>query len=798
MKSNTVSNQKAYQFIVLPYTGLQICRGFPTYIKEEKEIEKIWNLGKKIAARHAQDEAVQILCKHIAVNCEVDATGWIPCSHEEDVFFRITRTATSLLLDLLIDTRHGAGKQYKNKIPCLLEEKRFGLMRTSYTLATIFIEEHGEASGKRGTLLIDYGNSAITSIFYPTGGKTFENTVIPVNEPFDPNYKTRAVEGKRLLRSNVCLLRVPTNPDYEPWVVLGEPAADLIIKEPLCTYLFAPKKYVRHWPERLKAQEPSTTYRGVMGQRDGLHPMFRFVELGIKQLLESLISTLVNPSETSLSPEMYPLIERITLTYPQTWRECDREKFCETFRKIAQEYIYVDKKLIGEIPIEMICSEPVAVAAYLLWESIFYYGPDALKLMSSTLGNVDGEETLRILVLDIGGGSSDIAVVQVNWEVTNANDIDVRFRMIEAMRFNRAGDRLNHILVTALLDYFRKKYEIEESLDFEAEPNNLAFTISEKRTAITKLNELAEQAKVHLSQSEQPWLLEQSEEESLLAQGFRPLVKKETTADHLPFFELDRKTFAEWIRRDTQAIETNGEPGFMDIFLFLRDLGQTLKANGRPPHLAVLSGRTTRLPIIQKLAVEALDMPYHRVRTLQQLLPLTIHRPGHENPDKISVVAGAHRFRFGDNIRFIPLPGEKVFNRHIGSVRETPDGLKLNQVFANPGDSIPISVTSLKIAPLKDLRIGHSFRKDGLAQVIAVLSNPTTDEKEVSIDLLDDFTVKLNHGDEVTLAEWIPGGNDIIADNFFDTGKIDANPKDFIARTIVRDFNTVTRSGVEI
>lgn len=794
MKNTKPVEETAYQFIILPYTGLQICRGFPLARTLRKNSERIWEIGQKYAARFAGNETIRIISDHIAINRQLEATGWIPCNEQEQVYFRLTKAHSEICLDLLIDTRQGAGKQYKNKIHCLLEEG-FSFMKKRHTLATFYVEEHRQASGIRGNLLIDYGNTAVTALFSPTGKGPFNDTVIAINEPFDPLYKIRNEHERQILKANICFLKTSHNPDHDPWLVIGNRASELIKMEPVCTYLFAPKKYIRSWQDHLKALEPSTEYRGVIGQHDGLFPMLKFVRLGINQLLESVVSSLVNPKGTSHAPEMYPLIERIMLTYPLTWRESDRVLFQEMFQEASKKYIQVDRKLIDDVDIELVCSEPVAVAAYLLWESIFQYGLNSLKLMSSTLGNVDGESVLRILVLDIGGGSTDIAVVQVHWEKSESGNIDVQFQMIESMRFNRAGDRLNHIIVTSLMKFLREKYEITESLDFEAEPDNMAFTIHHKRNALSKLNELAEAAKIHMSENAEPWHLREEDEKALL-DCFEPLLR-ESIIDPVqdPHYQLDRDTFEQWIRRDRQSIETNGEPGFMDIFLFLKDLGDNLRKQHRMPHSVVLSGRTTRLPIFRKLTTEFLDLPYHRVRTLRQTLPLTINRPGHENPDKISVVTGAHRFRCGDNVRFIPLPSDNIFNRYLGSVRETPDGLMLNAVFAEPGMAQPISVT-VELYPSTDLRIGNCFRQEGIAEVIAVLSNKSaTEKKTVVIDLVDDFTVRINKGDDVTLAEWVPGGNDIIVDNYIDTGKIDYYPAGFIEKRILS--NQENYSGYE-
>ena len=166
----------------------------------------------------------------------------------------------------------------------------------------------------------------------------------------------------------------------------------------------------------------------------------------------------------------------------------------------------------------------------------------------------------------------------------------------------------------------------------------------------------------------------------------------------------------------------------------------------------------------------------------------------HENMDKLAVVLGAQRFRFGDHIRFVALEDEPIFNRFIGTVRETPNGLKLNRVHVEPGDSRPRTIT-VTVDPETAVRIGHAFRADGVAQVIANLSNKSrTQRHEVKIKLLDDFSVEMRSHEDILLAEWVPGGNDIIVDNFHDTGEIDSEPEGFTTRIVARNQNAWIRS----
>jgi len=87
-----------------------------------------------------------------------------------------------------------------------------------------------------------------------------------------------------------------------------------------------------------------------------------------------------------------------------------------------------------------------------------------------------------------------------------------------------------------------------------------------------------------------------------------------------------------------------------------------------------------------------MNLPLHRVRTLGEILPDSLKLHGFKNMDKLAVVCGAERFRFGDHVRFVSLPDAQIFNRYIGTVRETPTGLKLNRILIRPGESSPRTI----------------------------------------------------------------------------------------------------------
>jgi hypothetical protein len=121
---------------------------------------------------------------------------------------------------------------------------------------------------------------------------------------------------------------------------------------------------------------------------------------------------------------------------------------------------------------------------------------------------------------------------------------------------------------------------------------------------------------------------------------------------------------------------------------------------------------------------------------------------------------------------------------------ETPAGFRLNRVLAVPGESRPKTVT-LSIAPHAAVVLGHSFREaGGRSEVTAVLTNTAPDAREVELDLLNDHDVVLKktaRSEGVFLTERIPGGTELIVDNFSDTGLIDREPEGLLRDIVVRN-----------
>ena len=157
--------------------------------------------------------------------------------------------------------------------------------------------------------------------------------------------------------------------------------------------------------------------------------------------------------------------------------------------------------------------------------------------------------------------------------------------------------------------------------------------------------------------------------------------------------------------------------------------------------------------------------------------------------DTLAVVCGGHLFRNGGPIRFTfsePVQTEH-FQRVIGIASDTPSGTKLGKVLVSPGDPAPRTVT-VKVPANGRLRVGQAFRPDAEVEMIGVIQNSTSQEKEVDVDIIADFRVEMKRSKKsegVNYTEWVSGGASEIRDNFNDTGRIDCEPEGFVRNIVM-------------
>lgn len=791
--SNSAVTTRVPYFHVIPKTGVQVCRSFtidPKTLPNGVTPNKLWEdaLTYSKSKEFKDNPLINLISEHVACSypLTVESTGWIPCQ-TLSAFFRLNRNSQTgaITADLVIDTNSTSGKQLKNDIPCLIKHSGiFNVMKKPYEITGFHVLPPENAPGIAGSLFIDFGNTGTTCLFSPVGVSELSVAPLQLENCWDPDYLKRTQTDREILHSNILLMQIDLI-NKSPWLVTGERAKELIKLNPRVTYIYSPKKYIRHWAEHLKPNEPTTGFEGIVGVRHGMFPNIELIEYSLLQLLQTIQGSITNPKSTAPFPVKCPIINQIMLTYPLTWRKVDRELFQKMFTEVAENVLCAYSLVQEKFHVEIVCSEPVAIIAYLICENFFLFGMSNAQMMRSTLGNLDNTDELRILVVDIGGGSTDIALVDVDWQYNETdNVVDATFQMVDTMRFNRAGDRLTHFIVTAIWGFFRKKYNFDETLDLQAQSPNPSFDQRIKRTILSDITRLAESAKPVISQLKE-WKLSETDELMIL-HYLGNVVSTPSSPNAATEFILTHEMLKEWIRHDVQGLKTFGEMGFMDVFVYLKELRDYLeRENKRQPNQVVLSGRTSKMPFIREFVIDSLKIPSHRVRTIDEFWSENIRTQTHTDIAKMAVVLGAQRFRTGTNVRFGYKESEPIFNHYIGTIVNSIGGFQFATVLVYPGDIRPTSVT-IDVPRRGNIMIGHSFRPNGQIEILANISSKSDERETVELFFEDDFTILIKDKQNIFFSEKVAGGDEVFADNFCDTGKIDEHPKDFIYEIITK------------
>ena len=264
-----VNNAIAHQFTVMRLTGIQIYRRLPIIHLPEEVQQQVWDaaLALKGTPPRIANELLSIVSDFVACDQFLESPDWIACSPTDGVFFRLLRVGTSLMVDLVIDTQSGAGRMERNLIYCVIDSG-WPFWRTRHHLASFFVSPNDIPRNEPGSLIMDFGNTATSFIFARQGALPQDARPLALHNPLDIWDERRTVAEKQIFRSTAMLLRIQDNPATRPWLLLGTAAEERIRAiDPLVTSVSAPKKFVRDWPEHLRALEPTLACHGVVGQR---------------------------------------------------------------------------------------------------------------------------------------------------------------------------------------------------------------------------------------------------------------------------------------------------------------------------------------------------------------------------------------------------------------------------------------------------------------------------------------------------------------------------------------------------
>lgn len=202
----------------------------------------------------------------------------------------------------------------------------------------------------------------------------------------------------------------------------------------------------------------NTTYRGV-------RPRAMILEGMIFEMLEQAERMLNNGerylpnaerSGDSESPSSYSFVTHLVMTYPAAWSKDEINKYREVIQRGIDCYV---SQRCRNIPIQlhMDCNEATAVIVnYIHGESSRCGdGTTWLELVGRPKKFRDTGRSLRIGVIDIGGGTSDLAIAEVELSpMLNAPQISTLY----TTGTNEAGDKLIEKIINKII--FEKIFDI--------------------------------------------------------------------------------------------------------------------------------------------------------------------------------------------------------------------------------------------------------------------------------------------------------------------------------------------------
>lgn len=863
-------------FFVYPQTGFQIKSNIDIDDSLRKLFpisEDFWGYLWEYAARN-QNEITEALRDHTAVSADDEAL-WLCVPGKKGMYYRIRKgTDERYTLDMGINTNlydiDGRREVGSCDVPMPNQDLKKDIKDLDRReIANFTVLPPGEDSCTIGDLIIDFGNTGTVSAFLPAGNNSSLH-IIPIFNPWDPKDGKGEVNGRSLIdkwifHSNQLLFRFdsgcePANflvnqledfsdDDYQfankLWWLSGERANEIaknISYE--TTYIFSPKKFVREWDDNESYANPKMFLCGIQ-RRDENGRVQGVFDKGIepapiiKEVLRSqiglIISSYVRPEAREGNSIVVPKFNRVLLSYPLTWRKKDKDFFKRMVEEIFSESFY-QLKVDNDFNVEMLYyNEPFCVVAYLVSVIIEKFGGSDgnWELIRSIMGNFDKNTSeTRLLIVDIGGGSTDIALVDVSLD-EKSQKRDCRLNLKSTMRFNRAGDRISHIISTIIWEHIKKSRDLNFNLCLGDNDIDDSY-----RRIVRKLQldimQLSETVKKTLALGID-WYWTFPNENEILTNPNRnedplfPIISRknviirniQTLLDSvsplsteggeqrkdeafLSSFMISNEIIERCIELDRGGRD---RVGFYDILNSLKNLLYSLKKESDSmPDRIILSGRTSRLPCIKSLLNKVFRgyVPSYRIVSLEDFLPAELRGDHYEFIEKLAVMLGIHEFRRGklsamnvDSGKFHQFVGPVVEFEDEGCILSKTNGsnwkLCSGSDYIKPGAMIKGSYLELLVRPGTTVELGQSYSERGYAEVLGKLSvKEMTDEERrkktedgefyrVKIKFDEDNSVDIN--DEfVTYSENIPGGIEP-ADNFCYDGKLDLDGS--IRRNIV-------------
>ena len=786
-------------FYVCPQTGFQISSNIGDVDKVLRDLspsgKDFWGDLWEYAARN-QNEITEALRDHTAVESDDDAL-WLCVPGKAGMYYRIRKgTNQRYSLDMAINTNLYDSGTRRIIGACVVPKPGENLKNVTKTeeIGHFTILPDAEITNKIGDLIIDFGNTGTVSAFVSSGDLVV--TPIEIFNPWDPKECKGELNGrntidKLIFHSNQLLFHFDdccepakfhmdsddgSSPeDYQYvnrlWWLSGERANEIAKNiSQNTTYIYSPKKYIRKWDASGNYTNPRIQLHDINGSYDMPIEPDPIIKEVLRSQLGLIISSLVK-SFGKHANVVVPEFKRVLLSYPLTWRPQDRDYFKKKIEQVFKES-FSNLMTKNNFNVEMLYyNEPYCVVAYLVSKIIEKYGGNAgnWELVRSILGNFDKDSNkTRILVVDIGGGSTDIAMVDVGLSEESHN---CRLELKSTKGFNRAGDRISHIISTIIWEHIKKSRD----LDFKLCVGNggpVGDSGDDYRRILRKLQldimQLSENVKKTLAIGKD-WYWKFPNEQDILSspssaeEPLSPIVtqKNKILANikvlldsvslpgmngnerkddmFLSNFVISNDILGRCIEEDK-----SDTGGFYDVFMYLKNLVYSLK-NGSEcmPDRIILSGRTSKLPCIKSLLNKVFNnaVPSYRIVSLEDFLPVELRQDSYEFIEKMAVALGIHAFRTGKLSE--ASVDSKTFNQYIGPImadtnfgyqltRSSVANWRLLSDYVKPGDPFGEASLTLLVRPGTTVLLGRTFSENVCAEVIGSLSVKAITEDEKS------------------------------------------------------------------
>ena len=185
-------------------------------------------------------------------------------------------------------------------------------------------------------------------------------------------------------------------------------------------------------------------------------------------LLEGAVFDLLEQSERMLNARSKKrhIVTKLAVSYPAAWNNNERAMYAEIIKKAANRY--AEQRCPAKaIDCLVECDEAAAVVLnYVYNELLFYNSPQTWLEVKGRITR-SGDPRLRCCVIDIGGGTCDIAVTDISLiTLAGAQRLDIKLRKVSGS--DEAGDSLlgrifKEILFEKIIDLC-----IDESVTDEA------------------------------------------------------------------------------------------------------------------------------------------------------------------------------------------------------------------------------------------------------------------------------------------------------------------------------------------